>query len=381
MFVFFFLVAALHQLPDLSQPFVEPVAAALDALVGPVGGAALFGVVIHPRGPDLHLDGHSFLRLHGRMERFVAVVTRLGDPVAEPAGVGFVFFRDQGIDLPAECLLDFMDRFAIDDEAHGEQVVYLVEADLLLLHLLPDGVGTLGAGFQGVLDAFAVQLVLERVDEVPNQRFALRFRVLDLAHDLLVALRLGEFEEDVLHLALDAVHAQLVGERDIEHHGFHELLHALGGRQDADAAHYLEAVRQLDQDHARIGGVGDDELAVALFIEIGLLQLDVRDVVEALDDLDDVVGILRPEGFQQRGMVEFAGLACLEAVRFVEQGGYHGIGAQADLPTEDMGDGKRMFDEGMAVAAHLAPQGLLCGFISREYHPFLLVREEGQDIL
>ena len=374
MFVFLFL-AALHQVADLVEPVGQMVlAAALDAFVRPVGGVALLRDVVHPLGADLHLHGQPLLRLHGGMERFVAVVTRLRDPVAQALGIGCIFFRHQGIDLPAEGLLHGVDRLAVDDEAHREQVVHLIEGDLLGLHLLPDGIGALRARFQRVAYALLVELFPQRIDEALHQSLALWRGVLD-------PLRFGILEEDVFQFGFDVVEAELMGEGDVKHHRLHQFLGPLGRGQHTDIAHHLEAVGQLDQDHARIGGVGDDELAVAFFIQIGLLQLDVGDVVESLHDLDDVVGVFCAERFQERCVVEFVRPVGLEAVGFVEQGGGHCIGAQADFLADDVGDGHGMFDEGVAVAAHLSLQGLFGRFVGRDDHLLLAVRESAQDIL
>ena len=44
-----------------------------------------------------------------------------------------------------------------EDYAHGKNVVYLVEGDMLVLHLVPDGIGTLYPGLNLVLYTHGVK--------------------------------------------------------------------------------------------------------------------------------------------------------------------------------------------------------------------------------
>ena len=106
---------------------------------------------------------------------------------------------------------------AVDDEPDGEHVEHALERHLLLLHLLVDGEGRLGADFKLVDDALVVELLLQRLYELLHELFPVCLGALELVGYRSVLLRLGISEVDVLHLALDVVEAELVGEGNVEH--------------------------------------------------------------------------------------------------------------------------------------------------------------------
>jgi hypothetical protein len=102
-------------------------------------------------------------------------------------------------------------------------------------------------------------------------------------------LGLKLFEGEVLELGAHVLHAHAAGERGID-------LHRLGGdalapirRQVGDGAHIVQAVGQLDEQHAHVGGDGEEELAEVL--RLGLFpahQVEPLDLGQAVDDLADI---------------------------------------------------------------------------------------------
>ena len=77
-------------------------------------------------------------------------------PVAQTVGMGLVNLAYRNVYLETFVYLFFTDMRSADD-AHGKDVVYLVEGDVLLAHLVPDGVGAFDAGFYLVVDAHLVE--------------------------------------------------------------------------------------------------------------------------------------------------------------------------------------------------------------------------------
>ena len=74
--------------------------------------------------------------------------------------MGFVDLRDGDIDL--EALVDLI--FAIlggEDDAHSEDVVDFFKRHVLVLHLVPDGVGALHAFLNLIGDAHLLQGILD----------------------------------------------------------------------------------------------------------------------------------------------------------------------------------------------------------------------------
>ena len=130
-------------------------------------GEAHFRHVVHAVGADLHLHPLSLVGHEGIVERLVAVGLRVGEPVAEARGVGLVDFGECGIDAEAlVLLLGAVGRG--EDDADGEDVVDLLEGDVLVLHLQPDGIRTLHAGLDVVVHAQRIELFADGGGEVGN---------------------------------------------------------------------------------------------------------------------------------------------------------------------------------------------------------------------
>ena len=79
--------------------------------------------------------------------------------------IRLVFLCHIRIYLPAEVHFALVVGVAVDDEPYGENVIDTLERNLLLLHLLVDGVGGLGPDFQFVSDTCIGQFLLERTDK------------------------------------------------------------------------------------------------------------------------------------------------------------------------------------------------------------------------
>ncbi len=280
------------------QPFVQ-LSLVLDAFVGPVGRLTVLRLVIHPLCPDLNLKIGSAFVLDGDVQGLVAVRLRIGHPVPQTLRVGFIFLGHVGVHFPAEVLFRLGVRLAVDDEADGEDIIDSLERNLLLLHLSPDGICRLGPYLQLVMDAVVGKGLLERFDELLGQPLAVPFRGLELIGEGPVLLRLGETEVDVLHLALDVVESELVGQRDVKHQGLKDFPFPGRFREHLQMAHDLQPVGDLEDCHPRVGRVLDDQLLVALGFKTCVLGLDRGDLVQPLDHR---VHILRKPASRFRSM-------------------------------------------------------------------------------
>ena len=87
--------------------------------------------------------------------------------------------------------------------------------------------------------------------------------------DLLVLARMQRLEREILELPLERVDAEPVRERRVDLERLLRRLHLLLLAEVLDRAHVVQAVRELDQDHARVLGHRHDHLAVVL--GLGLL--------------------------------------------------------------------------------------------------------------
>ena len=120
-------------------------------LVFPMGGKPLFGNLIHTVRTDLHLYPSSLFRHQGDMQCLVAVSLWMTQPVTQAVGMRLVNLRDGNIDV--EALVDLLLPFVgCEDDADGKDVIDLFEGDMLVLHLVPDGVRCLYTFLDLILD-------------------------------------------------------------------------------------------------------------------------------------------------------------------------------------------------------------------------------------
>ena len=100
----------------------------------------------------------------------------------------------------------------------------------------------------------------------------------EAAGDRLVVVGLQRLEREVLELGAHVLHAHAAGERGIDVHRLLGDAPALFGRHEVERAHVVQAVGELDQQHADVGRDGEQELAQVLG-----LRLLAGDEVEPLD--------------------------------------------------------------------------------------------------
>ena len=207
-----------EDLLDGGEPVVELALVVLGLsafLVFPVGGEALLCDLVHSVGADLHLYPLSLVRHHRHVEGLVAVGLRVVHPVAQPVGVALVDLVQSHIDLEAvvDLVLAVLRR---EDDADGEDVVDLLEGDVLVLHLAPDGVGALDTLLDVVGHTHLVEHLPDGCGEVVEHLLALFLRHVQLALDGGVLLRVLIAEGEVFQLGLDLVQSQAVGQRRID---------------------------------------------------------------------------------------------------------------------------------------------------------------------
>ena len=349
----------LYQFAQMSQPHFAGLRPLVDALVTPVRGDASLGHGVHAFGADLHLDPAAFGR-HGGVQRLVAV--RLGDrdPVAHALGIGRVEVRHHRIGRPAELFLGLLR--AVDDDADGEDVVDALERDVLFVHLVPDREDRFGAALDVVFDAEAVQPLLDRHEEPPDEGLALLGALFEFCDDVLVILRFEVFQGDVLQLALDRVETQLVGDLGVEVHRLPALLAPLFAGEHFERTHHFEPVGQFDQDDARVFRVAHDQVPEIVGLLLGHLELQLRDVGQTQRDAHDLIA----EAFADVGAQgeEFFGGQLLvgEAHHVVQDRRDGGVAAQAHLRDHDRSHRGGMLQQGRAVVAHQSgefPVGIL----------------------
>ena len=354
-------IGVLEDFPYLLEPVVDLAVfvAQTGVLVEPVGGDTAFGDGVHPFAADLHFDPVAAVAHHGQVQGFVAVALGLVHPVAVAVGLVGVQARDHREDGPA--LLPFAGAgFGREDDAYRVDVEDLFEGDVLGGHLLPDRVGGLQALEDGVLEAGLVELCPDGGDEIVDLGAALRVDPAQLLLDRRVGGGFTVLEPDVLHLRLDAVQAEAVGQRDEEEHGLAEDLVALVLGHELDGAHVVQAVGQLDQDDAHVVVEGHQDAPEVFCLEAHAVRqvLVLVVVVQGGLDLGESVDQRGDLPAEQPFDVLHREVGILHYV--VEQGGADRLAAQSDLIDDDLGHGDRMQDVGFTAAA---PDAFVC-FVS-----------------
>ena len=157
------IIVAFQGSTDIGKPFVDTAFSLLDALVAPVGSESVLCNIVHALGSDLYLYPFVFRTQYGGMQTFITVALRHAEPVAHTLWVWLIHVGDEGKGLPALHIL-FL-SWCIEDNTDGKEVVYPLEGALLLLHLLPDRVDTLGAAFHVIFQTGSIELLLDWLDE------------------------------------------------------------------------------------------------------------------------------------------------------------------------------------------------------------------------
>ena len=180
--------------------------------------------------------------------------------------------------------------------------------------------------------------------DLRDQRAVLALQPFEPPHDGLVVLGLQLVEGEVLQLLAHVLHAHAAGERRVDVERLLRDARALLGLHEMQRAHVVQAVGELDEEHAHVLDDGEQELAEVL----GLRRL-LRDEVELLD-----LG----QAVDQRG--DLLAEAPLDLVagrvgvldRVVQQRG--GDGRIVELQVgQERRDLERMGEIGVARGAHL----------------------------
>ena len=223
-------------------------------------GKAILGDFVHTLGANLHF--HPFLlgTKDGDVEAFVTIALGHGQPVAQPSQVALVFGSDDGEYFPALCLL--LLQGCIEDDADGEEVVHAVEAATLLLHFLPDGVDTLRAPLDVVVQALGIEHLANGLNEAGDVGIAAFLGGVEAILDKVVGIVLQVFQREVLQFAFQLVESQFVRQRSIYISGLGRYIAACGlVFAVLDLAHLHDASRNEQQHHAHIARLTDEQVA------------------------------------------------------------------------------------------------------------------------
>ena len=308
----------------------------------------VFGHFMHFFGADLDFKRNALAADDGRMQRLIAVGLGCGDIILKPP-------RDRLIEVVdiAEHIVAI--GHGINNHTHGADVVNFIDGLVLGIHLAVNRVNMLDARRNGVPDARFVEFFADIVLDVVQELFmpaGLLFQPLD---NFLIADWVEAFEGKILQFPFDAAHAQAMGNRRINLHGFERLIPLLALREKLECARIVQAVGQLDENDADILGHGHEHLAQILHL---LLLLGVAQHTKAgyaVHQLGD-----RGSEFVLNGLIVKLGI--LDAI--MQQARADGVGIQPHF-NDDLRDRHRMDDVRLSILAFLALVGPVRAFVCR----------------
>ena len=170
------------------------------------------------------------------------------------------------------------------------------------------------------------------------------FVLRDLLSELVVDVRVQISEAKVFELHLDPADPEAVGDRRVDVEGLLRDAFCLMRAQVLERAHVVEAVRELDQDHADVLGHRDDHFAeVFRLLLFGSLESDLGKFRDAVDEFGDV-GSEFLFDLRERRVRVFDGV--------VEEAGDDAGNIEPEL-SETLGDGRRMNHVRLAAGALL----------------------------
>ena len=334
-------------------------------LVESVRGDAEFGDLVHLLGADLQLDALVAGADHGGVDRTIIVLLRRRDIVLEAAGHD----GPGGVD-DAERAVAGLD--IVEDDAEPENVGQLLEADRFALHLGPDRKRFLAPAVDVRHHAVLLQVLDELALDLADQIAVALGQRIEALLDHPIGFRVEGAEGKVFQLLAHFLHAHAAGERCVDVERLLCDAAARGCGHEFQGAHVVQAVGELDQEHADIVGDGEQELAEILRL-LGLArhQFQPLQLGQALDQRADLMA---------KNLVDLGPrrLGVLDGV--VQQGCDDG-GVIELQPGQDRRDLERVGEIGIAGGAGLRAMRLHGIDIGAVEQVLVRVRVVGTDFL
>ena len=181
----------------------------------------------------------------------------------------------------------------VDDDADGKEVVDSLEAALLFLHLLPNGVDTLRTAFDMTVDACSLHFLLDRTDKSVDIGIARSLRLIQFLTNHIIGIVLHVFQRQVLQLALQLIEAEFMGQRRIKIGCL--LRYLLTGFliiRIAYLTHQIQTVGNHNQHHPHVLSKRQQQVAEVLTFYGGGLFIELLDTVKTFENTGHRLTIL-----------------------------------------------------------------------------------------
>jgi len=238
----------------------------------------------------------------------------------------------------------------LSTDAEGVDVHDFIERLLLAAHLLVDAVQVLLAAHHLALQPFALEAGLQRFENAVEQLLAVAPGVTHGAVNQHRAHRVHGLEAEIFKLGAQAVHAQTVGDWRVDLQGFLGDASAFFRRQCAEGAHVVQAVGQLDQNHADVAGHRQRHFLEVFGLRFGLgLEGHLGQLADPVHQLGDGIAELLDQCVLRNAGV---------FNHVMQHGGHQALMVHVHVG-KDVGYRKRVGNVGLAAAAGLPVMSLL----------------------
>ena len=222
------------------------------------------------------------------MQGLISIGLRVIEPVADTVRMTLVNLRQRHVDV--EALVDLLLAHLWNkDDAHGQNVVDLIEGDVLVLHLVPDGIRCLHPLAYLIVDAHFLQGSLNGFLKLVERLMTGYTCLFQFPLNKGIFLWMFKLETEVLELRLNLIKSQSVGYGGIEVECLTSNLILLVGRLRVEGAHIVQTVGNLDENHADVLAHGEKQLLEVLGLGRSLLAENAAaDLGESVDNLGNL---------------------------------------------------------------------------------------------
>ena len=282
------------------------------------------------------------------MQGLVHVRLRHGDIVLETPGDRLIHLMDD-----AQGCVAVLDR--LHDNPDCEQVINLIQGLVLVHHFFVNTEKMLHPPVHMGLDPRVLHMLLDLGHDLLHKGLPIALLLRDLLLQIVIDLRLQVFQRQIVQLVLHLGDTEPLSDGRVDVHGLPGLFLLLLRLHVLESAHIVQAVGQLDQNHADILGHGQEHLPQVLRLDLNLVGR-----IGQLAQLGDAV---HQEGHL---VAEFLGdlLRGHDRIlhRVVEKARHNGLLVELQVRQND-GNAERMDDIRLSRFAKLPLVGRVSDFV------------------
>ncbi len=145
--------------------------------------------IIHPSTSDLYLNPFSVWSHHSKMQCLITISLRMAHPIPDAIGTQLIYISNCRIYVPT---LFFLINSGSHFEyyANSKQVIYLVEFNAFLLHLIPNRINRFYPCTHFILDIHFIKRLYNRYSKVFIDFISLRGSLLNFPGQVSKYLRM-----------------------------------------------------------------------------------------------------------------------------------------------------------------------------------------------